>query len=113
MREPTVGLPHSPARVVAAAELAAAVVRRAAGRLRTRVAAVGRPGDDGTVVVAYPFRHRRTAELFGDAVADVFAAITRHDEDPTRALDRIRQRWPTTIRARRSRRCARRSRSSR
>src|SRR5690349_879245 len=60
VREPTVGLPHSPARSVAAAELAAAIVRRAAGRLRTRVAAVGRPGDDDTVVVAYPFRHRRT-----------------------------------------------------
>src|SRR6478609_9356058 len=82
VREPTVGLSHSPARAVAAAELAAAVVRRAAGRLRTRVAAVGRPGDDDTVVVAYPLRHRTTAELFGDAVAAAFAAITRRGADP-------------------------------
>ncbi len=90
VREPTVGLPRSPARAVAAAELAAAVVRRAAGRLRTRVAAVGRPGDDDTVVVAYPFRHRRTAELFGAAVAEVFAAVTLRDEDPSHALDQVR-----------------------
>src|SRR6478609_3297290 len=89
VREPTVGLSHSPARAVAAAELAAAVVRRAAGRLRTRVAAVGRPGDDDTVVVAYPFRHRTTAELFGDAVAAAFAAITRRGADPERALDAV------------------------
>ena len=89
VREPTVGLPHSPARSIAAAELAAAIVRRAAGRLRTRVAAVGRPGDDDTVVVAYPFRHRRTAELFGDAVAEAFDAITRHHLDPAQALDRV------------------------
>jgi len=89
VREPTVGLSHSPARAVAAAELAAAVVRRAAGRLRTRVAAVGRPGDDDTVVVAYPFRHRTTAELFGDAVAAAFAAITRRGADPERALDTV------------------------
>ena len=39
VRNPTVGLPHSPARALAAAELAAAVVRRAAGTLSTRVAA--------------------------------------------------------------------------
>ncbi|HEY5882982.1 MAG TPA: Mur ligase family protein [Nakamurella sp.] len=89
VREPTVGLPHSPARAVAAAELAAAVVRRAAGRLRTRVAAVGRPGDDDTIVVAYPFRHRATAELFGEAVAGAFAGITQHGTDPEAALDRI------------------------
>ena len=89
VREPTVGLSHSPARAVAAAELAAAVVRRAAGRLRTRVAAVGRPGDDDTVVVAYPFRHRTTAELFGDAVAAAFAAITRRGADPEQALDAV------------------------
>jgi cyanophycin synthetase len=92
VREPTVGLPHSPARSVAAAELAAAIVRRAAGRLRTRVAAVGRPGDDRTVVVAYPFRHRGTGELFGVAVAEVFDAITHHDQDPATALDRIPER---------------------
>jgi cyanophycin synthetase len=89
VREPTVGLPHSPARSVAAAELAAAIVRRAAGRLRTRVAAVGRPGDDDTVVVAYPFRHRRTAELFGEAVAEAFDAITRGGTDPAAALDAV------------------------
>lgn len=92
VREPTVGLPHSPARSVAAAELAAAVVRRAAGRLRTRVAAVGRPGDDDTVVVAYPFRHRTTAELFGDAVAQAFQAITQRGAEPGAALDVVPQR---------------------
>src|SRR6478609_11501461 len=57
VRNPTVGLPHSPTRALAAAELAAAVVRRAAGTLRTRVAAVARPGDDNILVVAFPFRH--------------------------------------------------------
>ncbi len=92
VREPTVGLPHSPARSVAAAELAAAIVRRAAGRLRTRVAAVGRPGDGDTVVVAYPFRHRTTAELFGDAVAEAFDAITRLDREPAAALNRVPER---------------------
>ena len=50
VRHPTVGLPHSPTRMQAAAELAAAVVRRSAGTLSTRVAAVARPGDDETVV---------------------------------------------------------------
>ncbi len=89
VREPTVGLPHSPARAVAAAELAAAVVRRAAGRLRTRVAAVGRPGDDDTVVVSFPVRHRTTGELFGAAVATAFAAITRRGADPGQALDEV------------------------
>ncbi len=88
VRNPTVGLPHSPARALAAAELAAAVVRRAAGTLSTRVAAVGRPGDDDTVVVAYPFRHRGTAELFGQAVARAFAAITTHGVDPVVAARR-------------------------
>src|SRR6478736_1784841 len=65
VREPTVGLSHSPARAGAAAELAA------------------------TVVVAYPIRHRTTAELFGDAVAAAFAAITRRGADPERALDTV------------------------
>jgi cyanophycin synthetase len=91
VREPTVGLPHSPARAVAAAELAAALVRRAAGRLHTRVAAVGRPGDDDTAVVAYPVRHRNTAELFGEAVARAFAAITLRGTEPGEALDELQQ----------------------
>ena len=89
VRNPTVGLPHSPARALAAAELAAAVVRRAAGTLSTRVAAVGRPGDDNTIVVAYPFRHRGTAELFGLAVARAFSAITNHGVDPVVAVGEV------------------------
>jgi cyanophycin synthetase len=89
VRNPTVGLPHSPVRAKAAAELAAAVVRRAAGTLRTRVAAVARPGDDDTVVVAYPFRHRGTAELFGLAVARAFDAVTIRGTDPVLALGEV------------------------
>ena len=89
VRNPTIGLPHSPARALAAAELAASVVRRAAGTLRTRVAAVARPGDDDTVVVAFPFRHRGTAELFGLAAARVFASITAHGIDPVVALGEV------------------------
>ena len=89
VRNPTVGLPHSDTRALAAAELGAAVVRRAAGALGTRVAAVARPGDDGTVVVAYPFRHRGTAELFGLEAAKAFAAITTAGVDPPAALAEI------------------------
>jgi cyanophycin synthetase len=89
VRNPTVGLPNSPTRAKAAAEIAAAVVRRAAGTLRTRVAAVGRPGDEDTVVVAYPFRHRGTAELFGLAVARAFDAITIRGTDPVLALGEV------------------------
>ncbi|MET0865266.1 MAG: Mur ligase family protein [Nakamurella sp.] len=89
VRNPTVGLPNSPTRAKAAAELAAAVVRRAAGTLRTRVAAVARPGDDDTVVVAYPFRHRGTAELFGLAVARAFDAVTIRGADPVVALGEV------------------------
>ena len=73
VRNPAVGLPHSDTRALAAADLAAAVVRRAAGALGTRVAAVARPGDDDTVIVAYPFRRRGTAEAFGSAVARAYA----------------------------------------
>ena len=89
VRNPTVGLPHSPTRALAAAELAAAVVRRAAGALGTRVAAVGRPGDDDTVVVAYPFRRRGTAEAFGRAAAQAFAAITTGTLDAAGAIAAI------------------------
>jgi len=89
VRNPTVGLPNSPTRAKAAAEIAAAVVRRAAGTLRTRVAAVARPGDDDSVVVAYPFRHRGTAELFGLAVARAFDAITTRGTDPVLALGEV------------------------
>ncbi|MGS0685980.1 Mur ligase family protein [Nakamurella sp. GG22] len=89
VRNPTVGLPHSDTRALAAAELGAAVVRRAAGALGTRVAAVARPGDDDTVIVAYPFRHRGTAELFGLEAAKAFAAITTAGRDPIAALAEI------------------------
>ena len=53
-------------------------------RCSTRVAAVARPGDDDTVVVAFPFRHRGTAELFGLAAARAFAAITDARDRPGR-----------------------------
>lgn len=89
VRNPTVGLPHSEARALAAADLAAAVVRRAAGSLGTRVAAVARPGDDDTVVVAYPFRRRGTAEAFGLAVARAYAAITGGNIDAATAIAAI------------------------
>ncbi len=89
VRNPTVGLPHSESRAVAAADLAAAVVRRAAGALGTRVAAVARPGDEDTVVVAYPFRRRGTAEAFGLAVARAWAAITSGAVDAAAAVAAI------------------------
>ncbi len=89
VRNPTVGLPHSEARALAAADLAAAVVRRAAGALGTRVAAVALPGDDDTVVVAYPFRRRGTAEAFGLAAARAYAAITGDNVDAATAIAAI------------------------
>ncbi len=89
VRHPTVGLPHSPTRAAASAALAAAVVRRAAGTIAARVAAVARVGDDDTVVVAFPFRHRGTAETFGAAVARAFGAITQDGVDPVVALGEI------------------------
>ncbi len=89
VRNPAVGLPHSDTRALAAADLAAAVVRRAAGALGTRVAAVARPGDDDTVIVAYPFRRRGTAEAFGSAVARAYGAITDGRLDATTAIAAI------------------------
>ena len=81
VRNPAVGMADSTARSQAAAELAAAVVRRSGGAIRTRVPAVARPGDDRTVVVAFPFRRRGTAEHFGDAVAVAWDRITRGGMD--------------------------------
>ena len=46
-------------------------------------------GDDDTVVVAFPFRHRGTAETFGAAVARAFGAITQDGVDPVVALGEI------------------------
>lgn len=77
VRRVGVGLPDSPARHRAAADLAAALVRRAAAGLTGRLAAVARIGDDETVVVAFPFRHRHLAETFGTAVGRAWTAITR------------------------------------
>ncbi len=89
VRNPAVGLPRSGTRAVAAADLAAAVVRRAAVALGTRVAALARPGDDDTVVVAYPFRRRGTAQAFGLAVARAWAAITGGHGDPAAVIAAI------------------------
>lgn len=86
VRNASVGMADSAARVDAAAELAAAIVRRSGGAISTRVPAVGRGGDDRTVVVAFPFRHRGMAEEFGDAVAVAFDRITRGGVEPAVAL---------------------------
>jgi cyanophycin synthetase len=86
VRSTSVGMADSAARSEAAAELAAAVVRRSGGAIHTRVAAVARGGDDRTVVVAFPFRSRGTAEHFGDAVGVAFAQITRHGVAPATAI---------------------------
>lgn len=85
-RNVPVGMSDSPARSDAAAELAAAVVRRSGGAIRIRVPAVARVGDDRTVVVAFPFRNRGTAEHFGDSVARAFDRITRCGVDPLVAI---------------------------
>lgn len=82
----SVGLPGSEARALAVADLAAALIRRIAAGIRRRLAAVGRPGDDETVIAAYPFRHRWLAEAFGDAVAGAFAAITQDGVAPLTAV---------------------------
>jgi len=86
---PTVGMADSPDRVDAAAELAAAVVRRGAGSFRTRVAAVARGGDGRTVVAAFPFSKRGLAEHFGAAVAIAFDRITSGGADPNAAIAEI------------------------
>ncbi|GAA2007364.1 hypothetical protein JL107_16530 [Nakamurella flavida] len=90
VRRPAVGLPFSETRALATAELAAALVRRAAARITTRLAAVARPGDDDTVIVAFPFRHRGTAEVFAEAVAEAFAAVTARGTTVGAALAGIR-----------------------
>ena len=82
----TVGRNDSPARSEAAAELAAAVVRRAGAAIGRRIPAVARVADDRTVVVAFPFRRRGTAEHFGQAVADAFDRITRGGADPAAVI---------------------------
>ncbi len=71
-----VGLPGSPARRDAIAEVAAALVRRIAARIRRRVPAVAEPGEHDSVIVAFPFRSRGTAEALSAAVARAFADIT-------------------------------------
>ncbi|SDO40402.1 UDP-N-acetylmuramyl tripeptide synthase [Nakamurella panacisegetis] len=86
VRNPSVGMADSAVRVDAAAELAAAVVRRSGGVIDTRVPAVGRGGDGRTVVVAFPFRRRGLAEHFGEAVAVAFDRITRGGVDAQVAL---------------------------
>src|SRR4051812_49934889 len=60
VRNPAVGLPHSPARAKAAAELAAAVVRRAGGPPRARGAGRAPLGGDGTGGGGYPLCHSGT-----------------------------------------------------
>ena len=89
VRNPAVGMADSAARSDAAAELAAAVVRRSGGAIRTRVAAVARPGDDRTVVVAFPFRRRGTAEHFAEAVALAFDRITKGGVAPAAAISDV------------------------
>ncbi len=87
-----VGLPGSEVRAHATADLAASLVRRIGSGLRRRLAAVGRPGDDGTVIVAFPFRHRALAEEFGRQVGVAFAAVTHGEADPAAAVATARKR---------------------
>jgi cyanophycin synthetase len=89
-----IGLPGSPARGQAAADLAAALVRRAAARLRRRVAAVGEVADDDTVIAAFPFTWRGTAEALGVAVASGFDAISRGIVTPSGFLATVPQLVP-------------------
>ena len=89
VRGVAVGLPGSTIRLAAAAALAAALVRRAGSTIGLRVAALARPGDDHTIVVAFPFRRPGTAEAFGSEVARVFAEISSGATDPMRALEQI------------------------
>ncbi|MEP6980084.1 MAG: Mur ligase family protein [Nakamurella sp.] len=88
----TVGMPGSDARAQAVADLAAALVRRVASGIRRRVPAVGRPGADGTVIAAFPFKHRDLAEAFGEAVAAAFGAVTEQGVPPRTAIAAARQR---------------------
>ncbi len=82
----SIGLSGSEVRHVAAAALAAGLVRRAGTALGLKVAAIGRTGDDDTVVVAFPFRRRGTAQAFAHAVAEAFAAITLEHADPSQVM---------------------------
>jgi cyanophycin synthetase len=85
----SVGLPGSAGRHAAAAQIAATVVRRSAARIHRRVPAVGEVGDGGTVIAAFPFRRRGTAEALGAVVARTFADITDGTVSPQRALQRV------------------------
>lgn len=89
-RNQTVGRTDSPDRSAAAAELAATLVRRAGAAIGRRIPAVARPADDRTVVVAFPFRWRGTAEHLGQAVAEAFDKITRGGLDPAAAIGEVR-----------------------
>ena len=89
VRGGAVGLPFSPVRLAAAAALAAAVIRRAGATLGLRVAALARPGDEHTVVVAFPFRRPGTAAAFGTAAARAFHDITSQTATWNEALTRI------------------------
>jgi len=108
VRNPTVGLPDSPARANAAAELAAAVVRRAAAPSppgSRRWPARRRPHGGCRFPVPAP-RHRRALRR---SRRRAFASITQYGIDPVVALGESRRRWPVTILARRSARCVRAS----
>ena len=88
----SVGLPGSDARAAAVADLAAALIRRVGTKIRRRLAAVGRPGDDETVIAAFPFRHRELAEAFGQAVAMAFAELTEGGAAPAAVINGARDR---------------------
>ena len=84
------GLPGSPARADATAALAAAVARRAGAAIRTRLPVVGRVGDDDTVVVAFPYHHRGTADAFARAAAEAFGQIVTGAVAPRAAVAAVR-----------------------
>jgi len=89
VRSTVVGMAESTARAIAAAELAAAIVRRSGGAINARVAAVARVGDNRSVIVAFPFRRRGLAEHFGGAVAAAFDRITRGGISPAAAIAEV------------------------
>lgn len=85
-----VGLPASPTRARGIADLAAALVRRAAAvALRSRLAAIGEVGDDGTVIVAFPVRNAGVGRAFGEAVGVAFSAITEGGTPVRAALSEL------------------------
>ena len=114
VRNPTVGLPHSPTRMQAAAELAAAVVRRAGGHAE-HPGRRSRPGPGTTRPWWWPTRSGTAAPLSCSERQSPGRSPRSPRTGSTRSSPsaRCRPRWPATIPVRRCGRCGRPSRSSR